>query len=101
MTKNTYTDVTLTEMQKIVNEQDTVLVDVRENWEFEEFNEGGVNIPLAEIRQKRDILAPFKTIIVICTNGVRSKVAAMDYCRIPEWIDKKILHVKGGIIESE
>ena len=101
MTKNTYTDISLTEMQRIVNEQDTVLVDVRENWEFEEFNEGGINIQLAEIRQKRDMLAPFKTIIVICTNGVRSKVAAMDYCRIPEWIDKKILHVKGGIIESE
>lgn len=88
-------------MQKIVKEQMTILVDVRENWEFEEFNEGGVNIPLAEIRQQRDILAPFKTIIVICTNGVRSKVAAMDYCRIPEWNNKKILHVKGGIIESE
>ena len=100
MTKNSYTDISLPEMQAMKNRQDVALVDVRENWEFEEFNEGGINIPLAEIRQKRALLSGFSTIIVICTNGVRSKVAAMDYCRIPEWNDKVILHVKGGIIEA-
>lgn len=78
-----------------------MLVDVRESWEFEEFNEGGINIPLAEIREKRPLVAPYQTIVVICTNGVRSKVAAMDYCRVPEWADKQIYHVRGGIIESE
>jgi len=101
MTKNSYTDISLPEMQEIRNNPEVVIVDVRESWEFEEFNEGGINIPLAEIRQHRDTLNPYQTIIVICTNGVRSKVAAMDYCRIPEWNDKRILHVKGGIIESE
>ncbi|CAG4993888.1 hypothetical protein DYBT9275_01255 [Dyadobacter sp. CECT 9275] len=100
MQKNTFTDISLSEMQQLRSNTDTVVVDVRESWEFEEFNEGGINIPLADIRQKRDLLDPFQTIIVICTNGVRSKVAAMDYCRVPEWADKKILHVKGGIIES-
>ena len=101
MNKNSYKDISLPEMQKIRDEPGAVLVDVRENWEFEEFNEGGINIPLAEIRQKRALLSAFSTIIVICTNGVRSKVAAMDYCRIAEWSDKVILHVKGGIIEAE
>ena len=100
MTKNTYTDISLAEMQAMRDQSDVAVVDVRENWEFEEFNEGGINIPLAEIRQHRDQLSNFSTIIVICTNGVRSKVAAMDYCRIPEWKDKVILHVKGGIIEA-
>ena len=101
MTKNSYTDISLPEMQAMKDRPEVALVDVRENWEFEEFNEGGINIPLAEIRQKRDFLSDFSTIIVICTNGVRSKVAAMDYCRIPEWNEKVILHVKGGIIETE
>ena len=99
--KNSYTDISLPEMQDLRDQENVILVDVREMWEFEEFNEGGINIPLAEIRQHRNILDPYKTIIVICTNGVRSKVAAMDYCRVPEWLDKKIFHVKGGIIESE
>ncbi|MCE7039761.1 rhodanese-like domain-containing protein [Dyadobacter sp. CY312] len=101
MPKNTYSDISLSEMKEIQRQEDTVVIDVREGWEFEEFNEGGINIPLAEIREKRSLAADFNTIVVICTNGVRSKVAAMDYCRIPEWNDKKILHVKGGIIESE
>jgi len=101
MPKNTYSDISLSEMKEIQKREDTVVIDVREGWEFEEFNEGGINIPLAEIREKRSLATDFDTIIVICTNGVRSKVAAMDYCRIPEWNDKKILHVKGGIIESE
>ncbi|MCF2502887.1 rhodanese-like domain-containing protein [Dyadobacter sp. CY107] len=101
MTRNTFTDIDLNEARRLQAVADTVLVDVRETWEFEEFNEGGINIPLAEIRERRVDLAPFKSIIVICTNGVRSKVAAMDYCRVPEWLDKQIFHVKGGIIESE
>lgn len=101
MTRNIFTDIDLNEARRLQAETDTVLVDVRETWEFEEFNEGGINIPLAEIRERRADLLPFKSIIVICTNGVRSKVAAMDYCRVPEWLDKQIFHVKGGIIESE
>lgn len=101
MTRNIYSDISISEMKELLTQPGCILVDVREIWEFEEFNEGGINIPLAEIRDKRDVLSPYKTIIVICTNGVRSKVAAMDYCRVEEWSDKTILHVKGGIIEAE
>ncbi|MEO6285071.1 MAG: rhodanese-like domain-containing protein [Dyadobacter sp.] len=101
MAKNTYTDIDLQKVQELSKDPGAALVDVRETWEFEEFNEGGINIPLAEIREKRDWLIPYQTIIVICTNGVRSKVAAMDYCRVPEWVGKQIFHVKGGIIEAE
>ncbi|MDR6804097.1 rhodanese-related sulfurtransferase [Dyadobacter sp. BE34] len=101
MSKKTYSDIDLPQALALTKRPDAVLVDVRENWEFEEFNEGGVNIPLAEIREKRPLVAPYQTIVVICTNGVRSKVAAMDYCRVPEWTDKQIYHVRGGIIESE
>lgn len=99
--RKTFTDIDLQHARELVKKPGAILVDVRENWEFEEFNEGGINIPLAEIREKRAALQPYDTIVVMCTNGVRSKVAAMDYCRVPEWIDKNILHVKGGIIEAE
>jgi rhodanese-related sulfurtransferase len=78
MSKKTYSDIDLPQALALTKRPDTVLVDVRENWEFEEFNEGGLNIPLAEIREKRPLVAPYQTIVVICTNGVRSKVAAMD-----------------------
>lgn len=100
MNKKTYADIDLREALALVSAPDAVLVDVREPWEFEEFNEGGINIPLNEIREKRPLVAPYPTIVVICTNGVRSKVAAMDYCRVPEWADKQIFHVKGGILDG-
>lgn len=101
MYKNTYTDIGLTEMKELRQKPDCVLVDVREVWEFEEFNEGGINIPLSEIRQQRGLLTDFNYIVVLCTNGVRSKVAAMDFCRVPEWQNKKIFHLKGGILEAQ
>lgn len=101
MLKKTYSEIDLPQALALTKGPDAVLVDVRENWEFEEFNEGGINIPLAEIREKRPLVASYQTIVVICTNGVRSKVAAMDYCRVPEWAEKQIYHVRGGIIESE
>ena len=96
--RRSYSDIPLSEALDLLKESGSVLVDVREAWEFEEFNEGGINIPLAEIREKRTLLDSYNTIVVICTNGVRSKVAAMDYCRVPEWSDKSILHVHGGIL---
>jgi len=46
-------------------------------------------------------LSYYQNIIVLCTNGVRSKVAALDFCRVPEWNDKKIFHLHGGILEAE
>ncbi len=99
--RKTYTDITLPKMKALQSLPGTVVVDVREPWEFDEFNEGGVNIPLSTIREKRNQLAGYDTIIVICTNGTRSKVAAMDYCRVPAWADKAIFHLKGGILEAE
>lgn len=96
-----YQDITLKEVDEIKLSDSAILVDVREDWEYEEFNIGGINIPLAEIRQRRDELSHFSTIIVVCTNGTRSKVAAKDYCRVKDWGDKTIFHLKGGILEAE
>jgi rhodanese-related sulfurtransferase len=100
-TRKTYKDITLPHMKALQSLPGTVVVDVREPWEFDEFNEGGINIPLSTIRENRNQLTGYETIIVICTNGTRSKVAALDYCRIPAWADKTIYHLQGGILEAE
>jgi rhodanese-related sulfurtransferase len=99
--RKTYKDITLPEMKRFQLQPDTLVVDVREPWEFEEFNEGGINIPLSTIREKRHLLDSYDTIVVICTNGTRSKVAAMDYCRVPTWENKTIYHLQGGMLEAE
>jgi rhodanese-related sulfurtransferase len=94
-------DISLSEAEVLKQQPHTIWVDVREPWEFEEFNVGGVNIPLADIRDRRDELLPYDTIIAVCTNGTRSKVAAKDYCRAESLTHKTIYHVKGGLLEFE
>jgi rhodanese-related sulfurtransferase len=97
----TYTDITTEEMESLVMEPETVIVDVRDEWEFEEFNIGGLNIPLAEIRTKRHYLLPYDNVIVVCANGVRSRVAVKDFCRHADMDDKRMYHLIGGILGAE
>lgn len=96
-----YQDINLQEVEERKQNPNAIVVDVREQWEFEEFNIGGINIPLGEIRQRRPELDAYQQIIVVCTNGMRSRVAATDYGRVEAWADKAIYHLKGGILEAE
>ncbi|QRR01068.1 HesA/MoeB/ThiF family protein [Dyadobacter sandarakinus] len=52
------------------------LVDVREPYEFEADNFGGVNIPLSEITDNLKELPAGKTVVLYCTTGTRSQKAA-------------------------
>ena len=101
MHPTTYTDISLAELENLRQQHQTVVVDVRDEWEFEEFNVGGLNIPLPDIRSRKAELAPYDRLIVICTNGVRSRIAAKDLLRQPELASKTIYHLKGGMLETE
>ncbi|WP_375447957.1 rhodanese-like domain-containing protein [uncultured Fibrella sp.] len=101
MTYPAYTDMSLPELDSVRRQPGAVVVDVRDEWEFDEFNIGGINIPLADIRTRRDELLPYDPIIVLCTNGVRSRVAAKDLLRQAEFARKTVYHLHGGIVESE
>ena len=100
MTTQTYTDINLSELETLRQQPNIIVIDVRDEWEFEEFNIGGINIPLPDIRAHKDELLPYHALIVLCTNGVRSRVAAKDFLRQPEFQDKAISHLQGGIIEQ-
>lgn len=95
-----YTDISLPEVEALRQQPSTAVVDVRDEWEFEEFNIGGLNIPLPDIRARKAELLPYNSLIVICTNGVRSRVAAKDLLRQPDFQHKTIYHLHGGIIEA-
>lgn len=100
MTTPSYTDITLAELETLRNRPNTAVVDVRDEWEFDEFNLGGLNVPLPDIRARKTELLPYNSLIVICTNGARSRVAAKDLLRQPEFQNKTIYHLHGGIIEA-
>ena len=100
MAKPAYTDISLPDLDILRQQPHTVVVDVRDAWEFDEFNLGGLNLPLPDIRARKAELLPYDSLIVICTNGVRSRVAAKDFLRQPELQNKTIYHLHGGIVEA-
>jgi rhodanese-related sulfurtransferase len=63
--------------EKIDNNEDFQLIDVREDFEYEMSNLGGVLIPLAGIMIESDKIARDKPVIVQCRSGKRSAVAIM------------------------
>lgn len=101
MTPASYTDITLPDFETLREQPGAAVVDVRDEWEYEEFNVGGLNVPLPDIRTRKAELLPYNSLIVICTNGVRSRVAAKDLLRQPEFRAKTIYHLHGGLIEAE
>lgn len=56
--------------------EDFVLVDVREQYEYDEYNLGGLNIPLYELPGRMGEIPPADKIIFCCTAGYRGRIAA-------------------------
>ncbi|MDQ6477014.1 HesA/MoeB/ThiF family protein [Dyadobacter sp. LHD-138] len=52
------------------------LIDVREEYEFEEDFIGGINIPLPDLPENLNQMSPDKTVVFYCQSGKRSKLAA-------------------------
>lgn len=72
------TSITPAQLKELLAIQDDLMIiDIREPWEFEEYNIGGMNIPLNSIPLKLDELEPFKNIpiIICCSIGDRSDTA--------------------------
>lgn len=51
------------------------LIDVREPYEYEDYNIGGTNIPLYELTEHVDTLPRDKKLVFCCQSGQRSKMA--------------------------
>jgi rhodanese-related sulfurtransferase len=72
------TDISVIELQKRLSNGEKVnLIDVREVHEYEEFNLGGIHIPLGELPSKLEDLDEMKEeeVIVHCRSGMRSNTA--------------------------
>lgn len=90
-----FTEISQQDLQAILTKPKTLLLDVREIWEFADFNIGGINIPPHEITERLDELSQFDTIIVACSNGTRSSIVARLLTKkLP---NKEILHLEEGV----
>ena len=70
------------DLEKIVNETNATLVDVREAYEFEPVHaKGAINIPLGMVRERlEDFQKMSKPIVLYCVSGNRSG-QAMNYLK--------------------
>lgn len=71
-------EITVEELkEKIDNNEDFQLIDVREPFEYEVSNLNGENIPLGGILIESDRIATDKPVIMQCRSGKRSAAAVM------------------------
>jgi adenylyltransferase/sulfurtransferase len=70
------------------------IVDVRESYEFEEKNIGGINISLFSLQDNLDRIPADKDIVFVCDLGNRSRMA---YNIAKDKISNRLYHLKAGI----
>ncbi len=90
-------EVTVEELkQKIDNNEDFQLIDVRETFEYETSNLNGLNIPLAGLLIEADKISRDKPVIMQCRSGKRSAAAVM---QIEQALGlDNLYNLKGGIV---
>ncbi len=90
-------EITVQELKdKIDNNEDFQLIDVRETFEYETSNLNGVNIPLGGILLETDKIATDKPVVVQCRSGKRSAAAIM---QLEQQLGlTNLYNLKGGIL---
>jgi rhodanese-related sulfurtransferase len=81
--------------EKIDNGEDFQLIDVREDFEYEMSNLGGVLIPLGGILIEADKVNKTKPVIMMCRSGKRSAAAIM---QLEQMGYTNLYNLKGGIL---
>lgn len=61
--------------QKLDDKEDLDLIDVREPWEHEVFNIGGILMPMDTLFDDPDKIDRNKPVIIYCQKGIRSQIA--------------------------
>ena len=61
--------------KRIAEEKNLLLIDVREAWEHEAFNIGGILIPMGELSHRLNEIPKDKEVVLYCEKGIRSVIA--------------------------
>ena len=78
----------------INNKKDIRLIDVREQYEHDEFNIGGTVIPVGEIVKHAGEIEKEKNVVIYCRKGIRSQLAIQ---RLQEKLPfKNLINLVGG-----
>jgi rhodanese-related sulfurtransferase len=89
-------EITVQELkEKLDSGEDFQLIDVREDFEYETSNIGGVLIPLGGIVIEADKVSKDKPVVVMCRSGKRSAAAIM---QLEQLGYTNLSNLKGGIL---
>ena len=90
-------ELSIDELNKWLNESadGIFLIDVRETYEFEDYNMGGINIPLYELKDHAETLPEDKKLVFCCQTGQRSKMAIQ---LLKPFYKGEMYSLKNGII---
>ena len=81
--------------QRLTDQEDIFLLDVRSPEEHQHYNFGGTLIPLSELPQRLTELNPNQTIVVYCHSGVRSFHAVQLLLKAQF---KSVMNLEGGVV---
>lgn len=89
-------EITVQELkEKMDNNEDFQLIDVREDFEYETSNIGGLLIPLGGILIEADKVNKDKPVVVMCRSGKRSAAAIM---QLEQMGYTNLSNLKGGML---
>ena len=81
--------------EKFENGEDFQLIDIRERYEFKEFNIGGINIPMDDVLKNLKKLNISKPIVFCCNEGIKSRALVIVLKR--KISNKQLYTLEGGI----
>ena len=88
--------ITAEELKDKINNNDNIqIIDIREDYEFEDNNIGGTNIPMENVLNSLDQIDGSKQVIICCRTGKRS--AAMTHSLERKLSMENIYSLEGGV----
>lgn len=90
-------EITVQELKQLIDEKkDFQLIDVREEYEFDEANINGQLIPMGEVMDNVDKISRDKQVVVHCRSGKRSAtvISALE----SQYGFTNLYNLKGGIL---
>lgn len=80
--------------KKLDSNADVLLIDIREDWERELFNIGGLHIPMGDIPAKLSEIPKDKEVVLYCEKGIRSTITIQ---RLETLGFRNLINLNGGM----
>lgn len=85
------------ELNAQMEKENSIILDIREEYEYEDDHLDSIHIPMAEVKSRIAELKAYSTIIVCCKSGKRARAISHTLGKLMS--STNILHLEGGLDE--